>query len=80
MTLEVKIVVAWRRRTAERRAGQGHTRPTRAARLSSGVIKCPPFAPRSSGHGVKGSADFSPQRVVGGMELERMCGVVGDAD
>ena len=28
------------------------------------MIKCPPFALRSSGHGVEGSADFSPQRVV----------------
>jgi hypothetical protein len=80
MTFEVKIVEAWRRRTAERRAGQGHTRPTRAARLSAGVIKCPPFALRSSGHSVKGSADFSPQRVVGGMELERTWGVVGEAE
>ena len=73
-------MAAWRRQSAERRAGQGHTRPTRAARLSAGVIKCPPFAPRSSGHGVKGSADFSPQRVVGGMEFGRTCDVPGEAE
>jgi hypothetical protein len=33
-----------------------------------------------SGRGVKGSADFSPQRVVGGMKLGRTCGVVGEAE
>ena len=80
ITLVVKIVVAWRRRDAERRAGQGHTRPTRAARLSAEVMKCPSFRIRQRGHGVKGSADFSPQRVVGGMELGRTCDVLGEAE
>jgi hypothetical protein len=80
MTLVVKIVVAWRRRDSERRAGQGHTRPTTAARLSAGVMKCPSFRNRRSGHGVKERAGFSPQRVVGGMAFGRTCGALAEAE
>ena len=33
-----------------------------------------------SGRCIKWSADFSPQRVVGGMELGSTCGVLGEAE
>jgi hypothetical protein len=46
MTLEVNFVVAWRRQAAERRAGQGHTRPTKTARLSLELSRNPPTEKR----------------------------------